>query len=72
MHSAMQFGVRATVCEDKTAFKKKKKTCKCRFLSNPPFLALNIGPCSATDEVGAIEIGFQGAVCIYIAIFFAC
>lgn len=24
MHSAMQFGVRATVCEDKTAFKKKK------------------------------------------------
>lgn len=29
-------------------------------------------PCSTTDEAGAIEIGFQGAVCIYIAIFFAC
>lgn len=27
---------------------------------------------SATDEVGAIEIGFQGAVCICIAIFFPC
>lgn len=77
MRSAMQFGVWATVCEDKTALKKKNNL-QMQVPVQPSLFSFEYQtvfshePCSTTDEAGAIEIGFQGAVCIYIAIFFAC
>lgn len=74
--SAMQFWESATVCGDKTQVGKKKKILQtpipvqpsCFNFDYQTMLGYSCTPCSATDEVNAVTVYFQGVACICIDI----